>query len=225
MKLAYQVIIPARGGSKRFPKKNVKLLNGIPLIAHSIIFALKSFSKNNIWVNTDDKEIANIAFEYGVNVTMRPFQLGSDFASSAEVLFFQHSIFQEMNITYDAMILLQVTNPLRPDGLIENAITNFEISGRNSLTTFSILNKKYGCIENKLFTPKNYFPGQRMQDIEVDFFENGLIYITKENFIKDKQIITSDVYPMILECIESHVDIDEPSDLLFAEFLLQSKKK
>jgi N-acylneuraminate cytidylyltransferase len=122
------------------------------------------------------------------------------------------------------MILLQPTNPLRPDDLIEKAIINFENSERNSLTTFSSLKKKYGCIEKDIFKPKNYSPGQRMQEIDVDFFENGLIYITKESFIKDKQIITSDVYPMILDCIECHVDIDEPSDLLFAEFLIQSKR-
>jgi CMP-N-acetylneuraminic acid synthetase len=224
MNKTYQVIIPARGGSKRFPRKNIKALDGIPLIAHSIIFALKSFPKANVWVNTDDIEIADIASKYGVQVTIRPSELGSDLTSSAEVLSFQNSFFRENNISCDAMILLQPTNPLRPDDLIEKAIINFENSERNSLTTFSSLKKKYGCIEKDIFKPKNYSPGQRMQEIDVDFFENGLIYITKESFIKDKQIITSDVYPMILDCIECHVDIDEPSDLLFAEFLIQSKR-
>jgi CMP-N-acetylneuraminic acid synthetase len=224
MNITYQVIIPARGGSKRFPRKNIKELDGIPLIAHSIIFALKSFPKGNVWVNTDDIEIADVALKYGVQVTLRPLELGSDLTSSAEVLSFQNRIFHENNISCDAMILLQPTNPLRPENLIEKAIFNFEKSQRNSLTTFSPLKKKYGCVEKDIYTPKNYFPGQRMQEIDVDFFENGLIYITKNCFIKDKQIITSDVYPMILDCIECHVDIDEPSDLVFAEILIQSKR-
>ena len=94
----YQIIIPARGGSKRVPKKNMHLLNGVPLIAHSILFALKSFDKTNIWVNTDDDEIALVAKNYNVNVTIRPKELGSDTASTADVLFFQSAFFMDNNI-------------------------------------------------------------------------------------------------------------------------------
>ncbi len=219
----YEVIIPARGGSKRYPKKNVADLYGMPLISHSIMFALKTFSPSNIWVNTDDYEIAKIAFDFGVQVTMRPSVLGSDFASSAEVLFFQCEEFIKKKINCDALILLQPTNPLRPDNLIEKAIDIFECNNRNSLATFTSLNKKFGNITKENYFPKNYIPGQRVQDIDKAYFENGLLYITKVNSIMNKQIISDDVYPLILDCIESFVDIDEPMDMLFAEFLIQKK--
>lgn len=218
--LIYQLVIPARGGSKRFPKKNVQLLNGIPLIAHSILFAKTYFPNENIWVNTDDEEIAGIAKEYEVNVTIRPKELGSDTTSTAEVLFYQNEYFVNNHIQCDAMILLQATNPLRPKNLLESAILQFEKSNRNSLASFTVLNRKFGKIESDFFEPSNYKPGQRMQDIDPDYYENGLIYITKTKSIQSKEIITTDVFPFILENKEAIVDIDEPQDLLFAEFLL-----
>ena len=218
----YQVIIPARGGSKRFPKKNIHLLNGVPLIAHSILFALKTFDKTNIWVNTDDEEIALISKKYGVNITIRPIDLGSDIASTADVLYFQNIFFNANNIPCDAMILLQATNPIRPQNLIYSAISEFEKSNRNSLASFSTLNRKFGKINNFFFTPTNYKPGQRMQHIEPDYFENGLIYITNIASIQQKEIITSDVFPLLIDSEESLVDIDEPKDMLFAEFLLKN---
>ena len=219
----YQVVIPARGGSKRFPGKNIHLLNGIPLIGHSILFALKSLPPENIWVNTDDNEIAAIASEYGVNISIRPDDLGSDTASTADVLYYQQSVFGLNQIACDAIILLQATNPLRPEGLLENAIDVFEKSKRNSLASFTILNRKYGKIKSDFYIPENYKPGQRMQDIEPDYYENGLIYIANKQSIQNKEIITTDVFPLIQNNIESTVDIDEPADLLFAEFILKNK--
>lgn len=219
--MSYQVIIPARGGSKRFPKKNLCLLNGIPLIAHSILFAITYFSRNNIWVNTDDTEIAAVAEHYGVNVTIRPDELGSDTASTADVLFYQNEYFKLNDIECNAMVLLQVTNPLRPKNLMEIAIHHYEVNNRNSLASFSSLNKKFGKIKSNFFEPANYIPGQRMQDIEPDYYENGLIYITNTKSIQQKEIITADVFPLIIDSVEAMVDIDEPQDILFAEFLIQ----
>lgn len=217
----YQVIIPARGGSKRFPRKNVCLLKGIPLIAHSILFAKKHFTANNIWVNTDDQEIAAIAESYEVNVTIRPDELGSDTALTTDVLFYQNEYFKLNNIACNAMVLLQATNPLRPSNLIEVAIHHFEKNDRNSLASFSRLNKKIGKIKLNCFEPSNYKPGQRIQDIEPDYYENGMIYITNSKSIQQKEIITSDVFPLIIESVEAKVDIDEPQDILFAEFIMQ----
>ena len=215
----YQVIIPARKNSKRFPNKHVINFYGKPLIAYTIEYALKSFSNKMIWVNTDDEEIAKIAQEYQINITIRPDYLGSDTALTSDVLKFQFEYFIKNFILCDAIILLQATNPFRPDNLISNCIIKFEETDRASLATFSKLNKKYGQIQNDYFKPKNYLPGQRMQDLESCYFENGLIYITKtENLLLGK-VISEDVFPFILDGIESSVDIDEPDDLLYAEYV------
>ncbi len=217
--MEYQIVIPARAGSKRLPRKNLIKFCGKPLISHTIEFAIKSFPREKIWVNTDDQEIIIIAMEYGVQVTTRPISLGTDTASTADVLSFQCNHFLKSSILCDAIILLQATNPLRPAKMIEESITAFEICKRESLASFSKLNKKYGEIKNNIFKPKNYQPGQRMQDILPDFFENGLIYITKvEELIKGK-IITDNVFPFVYNGIESIIDIDLEEDLLIAEYI------
>ena len=120
---------------------------------------------------------------------------------------------------------MQATNPIRPEKLIFDCINNFEKSSRGSLASFTKLNKKYGRIKDGYFNPRNYIPGQRMQDIFPDYFENGLIYITKiENILKG-EVISEDVFPFIYNGIESNVDIDEIDDLVFAEYVFKKLSK
>jgi CMP-N-acetylneuraminic acid synthetase len=217
--MKYHIVIPARKGSKRFPRKNLIDFCGKPLISHTIEYALKSFSRDMIWVNTDDEEIKKIAFGYGVKITIRPDFLGSDIASTADVLSFQCEQFNINSILCDAIILLQVTNPIRPSRLITDCIEKFEKEKRNSLASFSKLDKKFGEIRDDYFNPKNYQPGQRMQDIVSNYFENGLIYITKTKNLLQGEVITEDVFPFIYNGIESSVDIDEVDDLTYAEYV------
>jgi N-acylneuraminate cytidylyltransferase len=223
--LNYQIVIPARGGSKRFPKKNIANFLGKPLISHTIEYALKTFSKDYIWVNTDDSEISDVARQYDINITHRPEHLGTDIASTVDVLIYQYNHFMQTSVKCDAIILLQVTNPLRPDNMIEDAISLFERNNRGSLASFSKLNKKHGKIESSFFIPKNYLPGQRMQDIEPEYFENGLIYITKASELLNGKVISNDVFPFVFDGIEAKVDIDEPDDLMFAEFISKNITK
>lgn len=222
--MKYKVIIPARANSKRLPKKNMKILGDKPLIQYSIDFALNYFSKDAVWVNSDDDEVIEFAKEKGIKTLVRPDDLATDFTSTADVLKFQVNYFKEQNIVCDAIILLQPTNPFREEGLLKDAISKFEYSDRNSLATFSILEKKLGKIENMFFKPTNYTPGQRSQDLEKDYFENGLLYITKCNSIVEGKVITNDVYPLICDTLESTVDIDYLEDFVFAESLLKLKK-
>ena len=93
------------------------------------------------------------------------------------------------------------------------------------MATFSISEKKLGKIKGGLFKPTNYLPGQRSQDLEKEYFENGLLYITKCKSILLGEIITEDVYPLVCNDLESKVDIDYLEDFIFAEFLLKSKIK
>lgn len=224
--LNYQVIIPAREGSKRFPGKNKTLLAEKPLFQHSIEFALKEgMQANQIWINSDDEELLDLAKEFHVNVYRRAAALADDVTSTAAVLQDQVLFFKNQNIACDAVILLQVTNPLRPKKLLSESLALFNSSERSSLCTFSQLNKKFGTIDKGFFFPKNYLPGQRMQDLEPLFFENGLLYITKVDLLlRDKKIIGDDVLPMVIDHIYAQVDIDEPDDLIFAKYLIENHK-
>ncbi|TFV97226.1 acylneuraminate cytidylyltransferase family protein [Algoriphagus kandeliae] len=221
----YQVIIPARKGSKRFPGKNKVLLKGKPLFQHSIDYAIsEGILPENIWVNTDDEEILELCSHFGIRTYSRNSSLANDFTPTVDVIEDQLKYFKDHHINCDAVVLLQVTNPLRPEGLVRKALQVFEQSFASSLCTFSPLNKKFGTIKGSHFEPKNYSPGQRMQDIEPLFYENGLLYISSSKLIlKEKKIIGDDVYPFVLDHVFANLDIDEPKDLLLAEFLFEKK--
>jgi len=222
--MKYKVIIPARANSKRLPGKNMRVLGDKPLIQYSIDFALNHFSEDAIWVNSDDKEIIEFSKLKGIKTLVRPADLATDFTSTVDVLKHQVNYFKEQNIACDAIILLQPANPFREEDLLEDAINKFEDSARNSLATFSISEKKLGKIEDMFFKPTNYTPGQRSQDLEKAYFENGLLYITKSESILEGKVITDDVYPLVCDSLESTVDIDYLEDFVFAESLLKLKK-
>jgi len=218
--LNYKLIIPARKNSKRFPGKNLVKLGNLYLLEHTIKYAIKNVRKEDIWVNSDDDEILEIAQSYSIQTYKRCQSLATDLTSTQSVIKDQLLFFKKEDIDVDSIILLQVTNPLRPPNLLIESIKIFQESGRSSLAGFSKLNKKHGLIQKERFIPTNYIPGQRMQDLTPEFFENGLIYITKKDSILKGEIITRDVYPMVIDHIFSTVDVDEPEDLEWAQFLI-----
>jgi N-acylneuraminate cytidylyltransferase len=220
----YKIIIPARLNSRRLPGKNMRILGDKPLIQHSIDFAINYFGKDITWVNSDDKDILQFAEKMGVNVFARPPELGKDQTTTVDVLINQVKYFKENNIDCDAIILFQPTNPFRDNKLLKYGIEKFQTSGRNSLATFSKSEKKMGKIENDNYVPINYVPGQRSQDIEKSYYENGLFYITKCESILAGKVITEDVYPLVCENLESTIDIDYLEDFLLAESILKIKK-
>ena len=221
----YQIVIPARGGSKRFPGKNIVNFNGKPLIAHSIEYAISNGFNGKIWVNTDSSLIANISIEHGAQVTLRTKELAGDYIPTVDVLKYQLLFFKHNKIPCDAIILLQATNPIRPDGCLRDGIKLYEQYNRSSLATFTKLNKKFGLKNNNVFFPQNYKTGDRLQDIKSSYYENGLLYITSTNAIIKGDIVTKDVYPFIIDSIESIIDIDEPNDLILAQFVFNQLEK
>ena len=124
--MRYKIIIPARANSKRLPGKNMKLLGQKPLIQYSIDFALNNFPNNDIWVNSDDQEVLEFAKQKGIKTLLRPDNLATDHIATVDVLKFQIDYFKNQNISCDAIILLQPTNPLRKDDLLRLAIKKFE---------------------------------------------------------------------------------------------------
>jgi CMP-N-acetylneuraminic acid synthetase len=217
----FEVVIPARGGSKRLPNKNILQLGNMPLICHSITCANKAGFKR-VWVNTEDTKIAEVAAKSGATVTIRPIELAGDMVPTVDVLKFQIEEWEKIDLKVDAIILLQATSPFRPRELIREAIQLFIESGRNSIACFSTLNKKYGSIKEGYFHPENYKPGNRLQDLKPKYFENGLLYITKVEYIMLGEIITPDCYPLIIDSIFASVDIDDKEDYLYAKYLVEN---
>jgi CMP-N-acetylneuraminic acid synthetase len=210
-------VIPARGGSKRLPNKNTLLLGGIPLIAHSIL-AAKSNSDiiDGIYVSTDDAQIKQIAITYGAQVIDRPDYLSGDFEPTVTSV---RHVLESLNFPVENVLLLQPTNPLRPQQLITDAFRLFRENHCDSLMTVTRNHQKFGKIQNNAFIPFNYQIGQRSQDLDPLYFENGLLYITNAGLILREMMTGENPFPMVVDHPFAHIDIDTQADLDYAAYL------
>ncbi len=214
------VLIPARGGSKRLPGKNLLPLSGMPLISHSIKYAL-SFKGlfNGVFVSTDDDQISKVASEAGAVVIKRPAEFASDTATSSSVAKHALSFLPEST---KSVVLLQPTNPLRPIGMMEDLLDAYQIGSFDSMFTISPLHKKAGHIRENRFVPVNYHFGQRSQETEKLYFENGLAYISSIDVILQNKIIGDQHGTLVVDHVYGNVDIDTKEDFEYAEWLVGS---
>ena len=211
-------IIPARGGSKRIPEKNIKLFAGLPLLAHSILYAQQNETLiDEIYVSTDIVEIKKIAIQYGAKVIDRPEHLSGDLEPTITAL--KHVLESIDCSDVESVVLLQPTNPLRPQDLLKQAFEIYNNSNCDSLFTVSRNYQKFGKITANKYHPFNYTIGQRSQDLEPLYFENGLLYITKADLILKDIIISENAYPLEVDHVFAKVDIDTFEDLDYADFI------
>jgi N-acylneuraminate cytidylyltransferase len=213
-------LIPARGGSKGIPRKNIKPLNGVPLIAYNILASLNSKYVNQTYVSTDDDEIAEISRKFGSNVVKRPKELALDNSSSESVLLH----FAE-NVDFDILVFLQCTSPLTTSDDIDNAIKLF-FSGKFD-SVLSVCEDKGGFLCGGFLWDKNgnsinynYEKRPRRQELSKTFRENGAIYlITKKGLLEHKNRLFGKVgiYEMPKQ---RSFEIDEPEDFYFIEKIM-----
>lgn len=209
-------IIPARGGSKRLSGKNSKLLGGIPLLVHSILYAQQHDFIEAVYVSTDDAEIKKVALQYGAKVIDRPKALSGDFEQTVSAL--KH-VLETIEEYIENVVLLQATNPLRPQNMLNESFEIYQKGNYDSLFTVSQSHQKFGKIVANKFEAFNYSIGQRSQDLEPLYFENGLLYITKASLILKDIIISENAFPFEVNHIFANVDIDTPEDFEYGEYL------
>lgn len=221
-------LIPARGGSKRLENKNIRALNGKPLIAYSIEAAIAAIGVSRVVVNTDDMEIAEVAKNYGAEVPfMRPDYLALDSSKSNDVFrFVLNELYRTEGVSYNELVVLQPTSPLRESEDIDNAIKLFSLKNADSVISYCqehhpIKWHKYITEENKFLNIFDKSIGN-MQDGRTSYFPNGAIYILKSDLIfKDLQY-TDNSYAFIMERNRS-VDVDTIEDFEFAEWIIKRK--
>jgi len=175
-------IIPARGKSKRIPRKNIKLFHGKPLIAYSIELALKSKLFKKVVVSTDDEEIAKIAKEYGAEVPfMRPNKLSDDFTGSGDAVQYTLKLLQEYGENYKYLCTIYATAPLLQEKYLIEGFEKLKTS--NAHMTFSITSMPFPIQRTfkitkdgrcKMFTPE-YF-SSRSQDLDEAYQDAGQFY-------------------------------------------------
>jgi len=215
------IVIPARANSKRLPGKNIKLLGGKPLIAHSIEYALRySAMVKDIIVTSDDDKVLSLASDYKVTPLKRPDALCGDHATTVSAL--QHVLETINDDTIKTVILLQPTNPLRPKDLLKVTFDAYKNSIANSLFTVSEMKHKLGKINGESYTPFNYTFGMRSQDMESLFYENGLLYITDVNAIKEGMVITENNLAFEVTHVFASIDIDTAFDFEYCTFILNT---
>jgi len=231
--MRYVVLICARGGSKGLPRKNIKHLNGTPLIGWSINIAKQIDKASRIIVSTDSDEIAEIAIQYGAEVPfMRPKEIAQD--DSPEWLVWRHAIdYLKSNDEerLDAIVVLPATSPLRSVKDVETCIDLFENSDVDSIITVSNANRSpyFNMIVNDdnglsslAIPPKNQII--RRQDAPEVFDMTTVAYVVDADFVKNYNGIFDGKVKSVVIPRKRAVDIDDLLDFRIAECLLDQQK-
>lgn len=227
MKPKIIAIIPARGGSKGVPRKNIRLLAGKPLIAYTIEAASKSEYINRVVVSTEDKEISEVSKKYGAEVIDRPKELAQDDSPAIDAI--KHvigALREKDNYHPDIIVLLQSTTPLRIVADINNAIDFFLNNDCESVVSVCEINPYWSLtIKDGYLEPIfgwDYFY-KRRQNLPNTYALNGAIYITlTENLDKYNGFLNKKTISYIMPH-ERSIDIDEEFDFKLAELLLRTK--
>ena len=220
-------VIPARGGSKGVPQKNIIDLANKPLIAWSIEQAKRSqYLGSNVFVSSDCENILKISKYYGAQIIKRPYKLSDDFASSESALLHAYHSIKTKYDRIDLVVFLQATSPLRTSQDIDQAlekIINFKADSLFSscaLEDFFIWSEDNNQFKSLNFNYKNR---QRRQDIKKQFVENGSIYIFKpEILLKDHNRLGGKIETFVMEDWKIH-EIDSLEDLKLCEFYIKEK--
>jgi len=227
-------IIPARGGSKGLPKKNIKMLIDKPLIAWTINASIKSKYITKVVVSTEDSEIAKISKEYGADIILRPSELATDTATTMDVI--SHTVsFLENYEKYvpDYVVLLQCTSPIRNADHIDEAIELVLNNKTEVESLISVTKEEHppwwlrtintdGYIER--YFEYDILKNARRQDFKDLYRPNGAIYIAKtEILLNVKSFQTSKTIPYIMD-YQSSVDIDNEFQFELAKAILASGK-
>jgi CMP-N-acetylneuraminic acid synthetase len=217
-------IIPARGGSKRLKNKNILKLNNKPLIAYSIEAALASKYIDEVVVTSDNETILEIATSYGAKTIQRPDKLATD--SSATIDTILHTL--EIYSSFDTIIVLQPTSPLRTSNHIDEAIEEFINKKANGV--ISVCKTEHSPLWSNTLEKNNKMDNflskellnLRSQDLPEYFRLNGAIYIAKKDKIIEQNtfFIDSNIYAYIMPQDVS-IDIDTQLDFLMCETVLK----
>ena len=206
MNLAF---IPARSGSKGLPNKNIKILNGLPLLAWSIQSAKKSKLIDEVVVSSDSLEIQSIAKNFGASILKRSKDLSNDTAKTIDVLK-SHSEYLKQ---FEKIVILQPTSPYRPENLIDDCIKCLDDDRFSNLATgFICKSTEYGSHNN-----------MRRQDFNGFFYDDGSVYITNNSLIKSSKWVGENPY-LYINKKQFTYEIDDIIDFKILEMLIKENE-
>ena len=216
-------IIPARGGSKGVPRKNIRLLKDKPLIAHSISAAKESKYTDKVYVSTDNLEIAEISRQYGAEIINRPDELAGDTASSESALIHALSEIEQSGVSPDLVVFLQCTSPIRTGTDIDKGIAKLQADNADSLLSVSpshrfLWEEVDGVAKSINY---DYRDRPRRQDMQPQYVENGSIYIFKPWVLKEFGNRLGGKISLFVMSEAASWEIDSPLDFEIAESLMK----
>ena len=224
-------IVPARGGSKGLPGKNIRPLAGKPLIGWTLESAKKSKYLDEIFVSTDSQKIADVAETFGVKVPdLRPEELASDTATSASVVLYTIDYFRKQGKDFDYILLLEPTSPMRKEDDIDNAIAlACEHPDKAGVVSLGEVHMEHPSIVKKI-TDKSivepYVEAQkvtRRQQLDKAYFPYGVVYLVRTDYFEKNQLFYGkDSLPYIIERWQCY-EIDDIYDFTAIEAILKYK--
>ena len=217
-------LIPARGGSKGIPDKNLILLAGKPLVAHTILDALESKLITRVYVSTDSVEIARISIKYGAEVVLRPKKISGDKASSEAALVHALAEIEKSGISPDLVVFLQCTSPIRTGKDIDMAINKFDEVSADSLFSGKLFRRFIWIKEGRQLRAFNYdyFKRPRRQDMLPQYLENGSFYILKPAVLKKYNNRLGGRISVFEMDYRSSFEIDTYEDFKICEWILET---
>lgn len=225
-------LIPARGGSKRIPNKNLKNLGGKPLIAWTIETALVSRVFSNLIVSTDSEDIAIVSQSYGASVPwLRPKELSTDDSASIDTVLHTINWLRQKKIKVDGVMLLQPTSPFRTKESILKAVNLYKNCGCRPVVSFDELDlypewcfRRHGSGISPILDWKQ--TKKRSQEIKSVLRLNGLIYLASvEHLLNARGFVDKSTVPFICNDEVETLDIDTYDDWLIAEKHYESTKE
>jgi len=227
-------IIPARGGSKGIPGKNIKLLNGKPLLGYTSDVALQSKYLTEVVVSTEDEEVTEAAKKLGIKVPfVRPKELAEDNTPTIDVIVHTLKWYENQNIYFNAVCLLQVTSPFRTVDFLDKAIEKFIEKDCDSLVSVQKVPHEYNPhwtfeINSegnlKIVTGETKIISRR-QDLPIAYHRDGSIYITKTEVLLKEYSLYGKSTAFIESDPKFYVNIDTIYDWEKAEKMIQNRLK
>jgi CMP-N,N'-diacetyllegionaminic acid synthase len=224
-------IIPARGGSKGVPRKNIRKFDGKPLLAYSIAAAKESKNISKFVVNTEDEEVAEIARNFNCDVVMRNPEIAEDHSKITDTVLETLNYFERKNQYFDAVVLLQPTAPLRKGEDIDNAISLLQSNLKTDAVISMVKVEDYHPA--RMYKFQNGYLNSLMPDYETRnrqelpelYLRNGCIYLIRTSALKREQsLMPEKKIPLIMDA-KWAVNIDTEMDVIILEQLLKKWKK
>lgn len=216
-------IVPARGGSKGIPRKNIKPLCGRPLLLYTLDVAAGVREIDQLVVSTEDEEISRITNEAGYQVVERPAELAGDTASTESALLQVIETLESDGSHFEYVVVLEPTSPFRSANTIRGALQHIDDAQGESLLAVKETKEVIGRIENGVFRPAFGKEPRRRQDREAKYQEASTIYVARVDYLRRNGTLVSDKWLAYVVHFPETVDINEPLDFLIAEQLMSQK--